>query len=223
MLDHLCSIEFIQNAFWIFVFSLALVPLLYLLVRGSFGILKSFGEQTNHESNEDAAYSGCGGCLILVIFLAGMGFVCQWLVDKFVKMPTPAGVEATWGDKNMRALGPIVVFQKEAPLLYNYYQELSAIHEKEKAYIETLEYERDQASTAPAKQAFEKQLRLSRTRLDELNALRTRIEDLAGKLHFARYMADLGLHIDEGDLQSEVTKATHAGSAMVKERKNSKN
>lgn len=222
MLDHFQSLEFLQNTFWILVFSMLLVPFLYYGGKGCLGILASFGEQSKHANGEDAAYNGCAGCLVLVIFISILVYSGNWLVEKFVKMPAPAGANTNWGNKPMRELGPVVIFCKEAPLLYNYYQELVAIRAKEKSYITSLENERNQASSAPAKMTFDKQIKISRARLNELETLCSRIEELAGRLHFARYMADIGLHVDEANLQQELSHVTKAGSSAVNDHKSQK-
>lgn len=211
MFSHLFSLTFIVNAFWILIFCMILVPVLYGTYRGAIRIISDLAAGDGAGDHK----AGCAGAIALIVFLYVVGYACQGLANKFVTMPEPPSQENKNNPEQNRQYGPVLIFRKEAPLLYNYYQELGSYLNKQEQYIARLQEEHKQASTEAARDELLGMRRSAETLRNEIKNIRTHIEDIAGRVHFARYMAALGIEVNEKSLQSEVKKVTDEGADIL--------
>lgn len=215
MFSHLFSGTFIANAFWMLIFCMILVPVLYLAYRGAVGIISGLAAG----DGEGDSKSGCAGFIVLIIFLSIIGSVCNALAERFITMPKPPSEQNSANPERNRELGPVLIFRKEAPLLYNYYGELGSYKKKQEEYIARLKSEYTEARSAGAREELEKMRKDAEKKLNDIVQIRSRIEDLAGRVHFARYMAALGVDINENSLQKDIKDATSAGANMLTDKK----
>lgn len=215
MFSHLFSGTFIVNAFWILVFCMILVPVLYMAYRGAVSIIGGLAAGDGIGDNK----AGCMGLIVLVAFIYFVLFVCRGLADKFVTMPDPPSKQNADNPELNRRQGPVLIFRKEAPLLYNYYEELCSYQSKQEAYLTRLKEEYEQTSTEAARDALISMQKKADAQLAKIKEMRSRIEDIAGRVHFARYMAALGMEINENSLQSDIKNATNEGADILTKQK----
>lgn len=216
MITHIFSGSFISNAFWILVFCMLLVPVLYGTYRGAIAIITGLAAG---DENVDPHKAGCLGFVVLIVFIYLILYLCQGLASKFVTMPEPPSKINQNNPELNREYGPVLIFRKEAPLLYNYYQELGSYKKKQEEHVARLKEEFRQTSSQGAQKELESMQLVADERLQQILNMRKRIEDLAGRVYFARYMSALGVEVNEKALQEEVKSVTDEGAHIITQQK----
>lgn len=216
MFSHIFSGAFISNAFWILVFCMLLVPVLYGTYRGAIAIITGLAAG---DENVDPHKAGCLGFVVLIVFIYLILYLCQGLANKFVTMPEPPSKTNQNNLELNREYGPVLIFRKEAPLLYNYYQELGSYRKKQESHVARLKEEFGQTTSEGAQKELESMQLAANEKLQQILNMRKRIEDIAGRVYFARYMAALGVGVNDKALQEEVKSLTDEGANILTQQK----
>ena len=178
------------------------VASLIILVIWKIGklILTVCGSSPNEDGGDEL---GCG-CLCFV----GISILCgivSFAVDKYDEI-----LNAYLSDSTTQAIkadhenGPISIFRKEHGLLYNHYEKLQSTIRRNQETCDTLQQELQTMSSERGRKTLAK-------RIDELNSenkthqlMVDNIEELAGKYYFARMMDNLGLRVNQEQLNVEI-------------------
>lgn len=129
-------------------------------------------------------------------FLAGIGFIIVvpcifWNLMSY--------------DKLMEGKrGPVIVLRREAPLLFNDFEELERMRERERAHRVKLAAERAEATSASAQELYSQQMKEVDDRLDAINTMWWRINNIATEMYFGAYLEKLEQHTTSPAFQAEL-------------------
>ncbi len=156
--------------------------------------------------NTTAGDVGCGG-LILALFVAsipfGLGLAC---FDNKLLYPR------LW-EKNR---GPVIILANEAPLLHNYFFALERSLSHMNEQIQKLNMERSNSTTTEARKVYETQIAQQEKRKLELENMQRRIEELAQRLYFSKYLARLGHLAADANIEQELGEVQGACEQLIR-------
>lgn len=187
-----------------------------LLVRFSFFLIYSdekpvwiserVGSVTKWKKSTEGG--GCG-CFLLVVVLVGIPwYLWSYLNDMSGNM--------RYECLNAGKYGPVIVLQKEAPLLYNNYIELDKMIEKEDKVVNILEKQKDEASSSGAKSLYDRQISEARARQEALKNMQRCINDVATDMYFSSYLKRLENDSFSPDFHSELDKIKQESDKLMK-------
>lgn len=140
-------------------------------------------------------------CFAIVLILAACG------------MTRPIDFSELWDAK----LGAVVILEKEEPLLYNYYITIAEEMEKNKKQEESLRKECDNSIHDEAKEIYEERILAVKNRRSSLEAIMKRIEAIAQKLYFSKYLAKIDRISVDPDIERELREVEEACSKLIAE------
>lgn len=153
--------------------------------------------------SDDGSEAGCG-CLVLICIgvlcwiVSCTGEVYDDIIADYLNDSNPMAKKADMEN------GPLVIFKKEHGLLYNHYEKLQALIRKNEQTCDSLQYEMNNMSTEGARRKIAR-------RMDELRSenvmhqkMIDNINELAGRYYFARMMDNLGLRVNQDELNAEI-------------------
>lgn len=100
--------------------------------------------------------------------------------------------------------GAVSTLQQDEPLLYNNFVDLNRLRTKESSIIQNLKEEKSKATSASTKELYDKQIVQANKRLEALQAMRIRINDLAVRMYFISYFEKLEQHTTSKEFQEEL-------------------
>ena len=148
---------------------------------------------------------GCGG-LILALFIAWIPFVIG--IVCFDKILYPR----LWEENR----GPVIILANEAPLLHNYFLALERSLSHTNDQIQKLNMERSNSTTTEARKVYETQIAQQESRKQELENMKRRIEELAQRLYFSKYLARLGHLAADANIEQELREIQGACEQLIR-------
>ncbi len=196
------SLYFLGSVGKLLIFSAVLA----LLAMGLVAVAKFFativGAASESAGSEDTAY---GGCFFGVILMVALGVLSLGAKYTYAAITAEClSEERTLARETYQESGPISVLQKHYGLLYRHYEDLQEDVAAKKAQCTSLRQEMANMSGAAARNTV-------RQRISELEKAQARnkqmikgIEELAAKVYFARYLENLGLKVNQSELEQEI-------------------
>lgn len=149
---------------------------------------------------------GCGG-LILALFVASIPFALGMGCFNMLLYPH------LW-EKNR---GPVIILANEAPLLHNYFLAIERSLSHTNDQIQKLNMERSNSTTTEARKVYETQIAQQESRKQELENMKRRIEELAQRLYFSKYLARLGHLAADANIEQELREVQGACEQLIRE------
>lgn len=100
--------------------------------------------------------------------------------------------------------GPVVVLRQKAPLIFNDFEELERMREKERAHREKLLAEKAAATSASAHELYSQQIKEADGRLAAIKTMWWRINNIATEMYFGAYLEKLEQHTTSAAFQAEL-------------------
>ncbi len=166
-----------------------------------------------------------GGCLaIFVIFVVIIPALLHFgnFVYNCSNIDRVCEIAITAHEKLRDSLSAVSVFRTERVRLYQYYQELRQRKEQCESYIRELEDKREELTSKQAQSALTQEIKNVRTETDKLAKILQSIEDVAGRIYFARLMRNLGASADTSELDGEMDTIQRTSEQLIKTQKNMK-
>lgn len=211
MITYLFSWEFWRNIGVLFAASCVLGPVLYLGVKLLIALVTMSGSSSSKSDDE-----GCGGCFFFIVVIG----VMYWIGGGVLHAIQDAGwfqLKSEQLAESERKIANVATFAKESPLLYEHYNSLRRFEMAEQEYVNTLQSELSQITTDIARKPLRTQIAQVKKDISVLQEKQRRIEDLANRLYFARYMQNLGVNIDDSELQREVRQTQTETERIISE------
>ncbi len=196
------SLYFLEGVGKLLIFSavLALLAMAFVSLAKFLGSVMGAGSSTT--SSEETVNGGCFFGVILLLALGGLTFGAKYAYTAITA--DCLSEDRTLARETYQESGPISVLQKHYGLLYRHYEDLQEDVAAKKAQCSSLRQEMANMSGAAARNTV-------RQRISELEKAQAGnkqmingIEELAAKLYFARYLENLGLKVNQSELEQEI-------------------
>ncbi len=150
---------------------------------------------------------GCGGLIVAVLVVFPLPLnVGMHVANKIILYPR------LWEENR----GPVIIIAKEAPLLHNYFLALGRSLSRTKDQIQKLNTERSNSTTTEARKVYETQIAQQENRKQELENMKRRIEGLAQRLYFSKYLARLGHLSADANIDQELREVQGACAQLIR-------
>ena len=113
--------------------------------------------------------------------------------------------------------GPVIILAKEAPLLHNYFMAVNRYLARTEGEIKKLNAERENSAMTEAKDVYDDQIKNQENRKKELENMGYRVEQLAQRLYFSKYLTRLGNLSADSDIEQELREVQEACAQLVNE------
>lgn len=183
------------------LFSAATALVVMILWKIGKFFLECAGKMSN--SNNEGEDMGCG-CLIAIISLilwgifSYIGSKYDDIIQEYLSDSNPHEIQADLDS------GPIVVIKKEYGLLYNHYNKLKASIKNDYNTCSRMEQEMHAVSSERARRTFSQRISELKMVIEKNQKMVREIEETAGKLYFAQMMDNLGLKVNQTELNAEL-------------------
>lgn len=115
-----------------------------------------------------------------------------------------------------RRCGPFTILRHHSPQLYSYYEELEQLSIKELDLIERLSSEKSVATSGSAQKMYERQIKEAKKRLDAMEAMSWRINNIATEIYFSSYLDKLEQRKTSEDFQAELQQIKKDCDALMR-------
>lgn len=166
-----------------------------------------------HWLHETYGKSVGGGCLAVLIYGGGLIFVGVIFLFKF---PSNLIDRIQYARLYEWQYGVVSNLQQDEPLLYSNFVELNRLRDKEISIIQDLEDERSKATYGSAQELYDKQIEEANKRLNSLQSMRSRINDLAARMYFVSYIEKLEKQTNSKEFQEELQQTKADCEALMK-------
>ena len=163
--------------------------------------------KTYGESVEDSSY------LIIIIYVCILIFVGYISLLKF---PLNLIDRLQFAKIYEWQYGVVSNLQQDEPLLYSNFVELNRLRDKERSIIRDLEDERSKATYGSAQELYDKQIEEANKRLNSLQSMRSRINELAARMYFVSYIEKLEKQTNSKEFQEELQQTKADCEALMK-------
>lgn len=183
------------------LFSAATALVVMILWKIGKFFLECAGKMGN--SNDEGEDLGCG-CLIAVIGLILWGIFSYIgnkyddIIQEYLSDSNPHEIQADLDS------GPITVIKNEYGLLYNHYNKLKASIKNDYNTCSQMEQEMHAVSSERARRTFSQRISELKMEIEKNQKMVREIEETAGKLYFAQMMDNLGLKVNQTELNAEL-------------------
>lgn len=149
---------------------------------------------------------GCAG-IIIAVLVAELPFVLGLVCFDKILYPR------LWEENR----GPVIIIAKEAPLLHNYFLALGRSLSRTNEQIQKLNTEKHNSTTIEARKVYEAQIARQESRKQELENVKRRIERLAQRLYFSKYLTRLGHLSADANIEQELREVQRVCAQLIQE------
>ena len=130
----------------------------------------------------------------------------QWLAGIVLIIALPCNLWKKMSFDKLREgkRGPVVMLRQKAPLVFNDFEELERMRERERAHREKLLAEKATATSASAQELYSQQIKEVDERLAAIKTMWWRINNIATEMYFGAYLEKLEQHTTSAAFQAEL-------------------
>lgn len=130
----------------------------------------------------------------------------QWLAGIILigALPYKLWGEICFGKLREGKRGPVIILRQKAPLLFNDFEELERMREREVAHREKLLAEKAEATSALAQELYTQQIREVDERMAAIKTMWWRINNIATEMYFGSYLEKLEQYTTSAAFQTEL-------------------
>lgn len=145
--------------------------------------------------------NGCSACSS-----GGFWTAMQWLAGiAFVFVfPCKLWNEVSYDKLREGKRGPVVVLRQKAPLIFNDFEELERMREREIAHRERLIAEKAAATSTSTQELYTQQIKEADERLTAIKTMWWRINNIATEMYFGAYLEKLEQHTTSAAFQADL-------------------
>lgn len=191
-----------------FYFSAVLKLLLFSAIAALVILLlwkvgRVFAGGVNDSKSDSGDELGCG-CLVFIA-LGVLGGLLSYTGDKYEAIVTPyLSDSSSQAMQANRENGPLSLFKKEYGLLYSHYEKLQVEVRRNNQLRDSLQYELKGISSQRGRKKINERIKELQRANKIHKSMISDIEDKAGKYYFARMMDNLGLRVNQDELNAEI-------------------